>query len=134
VNKERNQRLVYNFSENWADSLDELKTAHDERSVIARAGEYALGRKTDELITEQLDTSINYSGAGKDGLTKAKVLTAFEMLGDADVPDDGERYAVVGWKQWSDLLGIEEFAHADYIGDGDLPWKGTQAKRWLGTL
>jgi len=99
VNKERNQRLVYNFSENWADSLDELKTAHDERSVIARAGEYALGRKTDELITEQLDTSMNYSGAGKDGLTKAKVLTAFEMLGDADVPDDGERYAVVGWKQ-----------------------------------
>ena len=134
MNKERNQRLVYNFSENWADSLDELKTAHDERSVIARTGEYALGRKTDELITEQLDTSMNYSGAGKDGLTKAKVLTAFEMLGDADVPDDGERYAVVGWKQWSDLLGIEEFAHADYIGDGDLPWKGTQAKRWLGTL
>ena len=134
MNKERNQRLVYNFSENWADSLDELKTAHDERSVIARAGEYALGRKTDELITEQLDTSTNYSGAGTDGLTKAKVLTGFEMLGDADVPDDGERYAVVGWKQWSDLLGIEEFAHADYIGDGDLPWKGTQAKRWLGTL
>lgn len=23
---------------------------------------------------------------------------------------------------------------ADYIGDDDLPWKGTQAKRWLGTL
>ena len=72
--------------------------------------------------------------AGTDGLTKAKVLTVFEMLGDADVPDDGERYAVVGWKHWSDLLGIEEFAHAGYIGDGDLPWKGTQAKRWLGTL
>lgn len=73
-------------------------------------------------------------GTGKATGPKAKVLTAFEMLGDADVPDDGERYAVVGWKQWSDLLGIEEFAHADYIGDGDLPWKGTQAKRWLGTL
>ena len=72
--------------------------------------------------------------AGTDGLTKAKVLKAFEMLGDADVPDDGERYAVVGWKQWSDLLGIEEFVHADYIEDGDLHWKGTQAKRWLGTL
>jgi hypothetical protein len=56
------------------------------------------------------------------------------MLGDADVPDDGERYAVVGWKQWSNLLGIEEFADANYIEDGDLPWKGTQAKRWLGTL
>jgi hypothetical protein len=72
--------------------------------------------------------------AGTDGLTKAKVLKAFEMLDDADVPGDVERYAVVGWKQWSDLLGIEEFVHADYIEDGDLHWKGTQAKRWLGTL
>jgi len=62
------------------------------------------------------------------------VLTAFEILGEADVPDDGERFAIVGWKQWSDLLDITEFANADYIGDDELPWKGTQAKRWLGTL
>jgi hypothetical protein len=122
------------YAGDWVDSLDELKTAHDERGVIARAGAYALGRKTDELVIEQLDTSTNYAGDGSDGLTKTKVLTAFEMLGDADVPDDGERYAIVGWKQWSDLLAISEFAHADYIGDDDLPWKGTQAKRWLGAL
>ena len=56
------------------------------------------------------------------------------MLGEADVPDDGERYAIIGWKQWSDLLDIDEFANADYVGDDELPWKGTQAKRWLGTL
>ena len=56
------------------------------------------------------------------------------MLGEVDVPDDGQRFAVVGWKQWSDLLNIEEFANADYVGDDDLPWKGTQAKRWLGSL
>lgn len=122
------------YAGDWVDSLDELKTAHDERAVITRAGAYALGRKTDELVIEQLDTSTNYAGTGSDGLTKAKVLTAFEMLGAADVPDDGERFAIVGWKQWSDLLGIEEFSHADYVGDEDLPWKGTQAKRWLGTL
>jgi len=56
------------------------------------------------------------------------------MMGEADVPDDGQRYAVVGWKQWSELLQIEEFANADYVGEDDLPWKGTQAKRWLGAL
>ncbi|MDT8267427.1 phage capsid protein, partial [Roseomonas sp. DSM 102946] len=67
-----------------------------------------------------------------DGLTLAKVLRAFEMLGAADVPDDGQRYAVVGWKQWSQLLQIEEFASSSYIGEADLPWKGTQAKKWLG--
>ncbi|TCS61691.1 phage capsid protein [Varunaivibrio sulfuroxidans] len=122
------------YAGDWVDKLDELKTNIDEQQVVTRAGAYALGRKTDELIVAELDKSTNYSGTGADGLTKAKVLTAFEMLGDADVPDDGERYAVIGWKQWSELLGIPEFANADYIGPDELPWKGTQAKRWLGAL
>ena len=57
------------------------------------------------------------------------------MLGDADVPDDGERFAVVGWKQWSELLKINEFASADFVGADELPYQMTmQAKRWLGTL
>ena len=122
------------YAGDWVDTLDEIKGNTNERLVIARAGAYALGRKTDELVIEQLDTSTNYAGDGADGLTKAKVLEAFEMLGGADVPDDGERYAIIGWKQWSDLLAIEEFGNADYVGDDDLPWKGTQAKKWLGTL
>ena len=122
------------YAGDWVDKLDELKTNINEHQVVARAGAYALGRKTDELIIEQFDTATNYALDGTDGLTKAKVLAAFEMLGEADVPDDGERYAIIGWKQWSDLLDIEEFANADYVGDDALPWKGTQAKRWLGTL
>ncbi len=122
------------YAGDWVDRLDDLKVKSDERQVIADAGAYALGRKTDELIIGQLDSSTNYAGGNGDGLTKAKVLTAFEMLGGADVPDDGQRYAVLGWKQWSQLLDIEEFANADYVGPDELPWRGTQAKRWLGTL
>lgn len=122
------------YAGDWVDKLDELKTNVDERNVVARAGAYALGRKTDELIISELDTSTNYAMDGTTVLTKDKVLTAFEMLGGADVPDDGERYAVVGWKQWSDLMNILEFASSDYVGKDELPWKGTQAKRWLGTL
>lgn len=127
------------YAGDWVDRLDELKVNHDERQVIANAGAYALGRKTDELIITALDTATqNVTGAGPladtQALTKEKVLRAFEMLGAADVPDDGQRYAVVGWKQWSDLLAIDEFANSAYVGDDELPWKGTQAKRWLGTL
>ena len=122
------------YAGDWVDSLDEMKTNVNERHVVAKAGAYALGRKTDEQVIAELDTSTNYAQDGTTGLTKAKVLEAFELLGEADVPDDGQRYAIVGWKQWSDLLQIDEFANADYIGDDDLPWKGTQAKRWLGTL
>ena len=137
VDHEPIECLLYDFyAGDWVDKLDELKTNINEQQVVAKAGAYALGRKTDELVVTELEKieAGQDAGNGADGLTKAKVLTAFEMLGEADVPDDGERYAIIGWKQWSDLLGIEEFANADYIGDDQLPWKGTQAKRWLGTL
>ncbi len=122
------------YAGDWVDRLDELKTNINEQQVVAKAGAYALGRKTDHLIITQLATSTNVAGTAADGLTKAKVLSAFEMLGEVDVPDDGQRFAVVGWKQWSELLNIEEFANADYVGEDDLPWKGTQAKKWLGAL
>ena len=122
------------YAGDWVDKFDELKTNHDERRVVVEAGAYALGRKTDELIIKGLDGSTNYAGANTDGLTKAKALEAFEMLGEADVPDDGSRVAIVGWKQWSDLLGIDEFANADYAGPEELPWRGAQAKKWLGAL
>jgi hypothetical protein len=128
------------YAGDWVDRLDELKTNLDEREVIANAGAYALGRKTDELIIAALDTGTKEAlgtatgTTDADGLTKQKVLLAFEMMGAADVPDDGQRYAVVGWKQWSQLLAIDEFASSEYVGEGDLPWRGTQAKRWLGAL
>lgn len=130
------------YAGDWVDSLDELKTNIDERMVTANAGAYALGRKTDELIIEKLDglgaeREAKGTGTGltdSDGLTKEKVLRAFEMLGEADVPDDGQRFAIIGWRQWGQLLEIKEFSNADYVGDESLPWKGTQAKRWLGTL
>jgi hypothetical protein len=41
---------------------------------------------------------------------------------------------VIGWKQWSELLQLPEFADADFVGADELPWRGTQAKNWLGTL
>lgn len=127
-------QLLDFYAGDWVDHLDELKINIDERQVLANAGAFALGRKTDELILTALGQTTNVAGAGTDGLTKAKVLEAFEMLGDMDVPDDGQRYAVIGWKQWSDLLDIPEFADADFVGPDELPWRGTQAKRWLGTL
>lgn len=122
------------YAGDWVDRLDELKTNIDERQVIANAGAYALGRKTDEMIINALNQTTNQVDADAAGLTLAKVQEALEKLGANDVPDDGERFAVVGWKQWSDLLAMKEFASADYVGTEQLPFAGTQAKKWLGTL
>ncbi len=124
------------YAGDWIDRLDELKTNIDERQVIANAGAHALGRKTDEMIINALDSASTHVIADSAaGLTKDKVLEAFEIFGGNDVPDDGQRFAVVGWKQWSELLTLEEFVNADYVGAEALPYTtATQAKQWLGTL
>ncbi len=124
------------YAGDWVDRLDELKTNIDERQVIANAGAHALGRKTDELIINALSgAATNVISDANVGMTKDKILSAFETFGENDVPDDGQRYCIVGWKQWSDLLAINEFVNADYIGSDALPFANiTQAKMFLGTI
>lgn len=125
------------YAGDWVDRLDELKINVDERMIIANAGAWALGRKTDQLIVDQLDTAAtNTIANGNTGMTLAKVMEAYELLGDADIPDDGQRFAVVGYQQWTELLQIDEFANSDFVG-ADLPFKAaasTQTRNWLGTI
>lgn len=120
------------YAGDWVDALDEKKTTIDERKAIATSGAYALGRKTDELIIASLATTQSTVGNGTTGLTKALILEAFAKLNDLDVPDDGQRFAIVGAAQWNELLSIDEFSKSDYAGD-NLPFlKGTESRKWLG--
>lgn len=124
------------YAGDWVDRLEELKVNIDERQVIANAGAYALGRKTDELIITALaSTPVGQEIADANtGMTLTKIMSALGKLGNADVPDDGQRYAVVGWKQWSEMLSLPEFASADFVGPENLPFQAQmQAKFWLGT-
>jgi hypothetical protein len=124
------------YAGDWVDRLDELKTNIDERQIIAAAGAHALGRKTDELIINALSAADEYVVSDDNlGLTKDKIFEAFETFGENDVPDDGSRYCIIGWKQWSELLKLEEFVSAEFVGPDNLPFSTiTQAKMWLGTI
>ncbi|MCR4918082.1 MAG: hypothetical protein K5912_04025 [Alphaproteobacteria bacterium] len=120
------------YAGDWVDALDELKTNIDERRVVASAGAYALGRKTDELIIAAMNNATEYTGDYSTALTKDLILSAIEKLNEKDVPDDGRRFAVVGVHQWNELLKINEFVSADYVGS-ELPMlTGGEVKKWLG--
>ncbi len=120
------------YGADYVDKLDELKNNTDERQVVANAGAWALGRKIDELILAKMDATPTVIAEDTSGLTKAKILNAFGMLNEADVPDDGNRFAVVGAHQWNELLDISEFKSADYAG-AKFPWlQGTESRQWLG--
>ena len=124
------------YAADYVDKLDELKTNIDERNVVATSGANAIGRKTDELVITAMDTSTNViTEAGTAALTQAKINTVFNYFGNNDVPDDGDRYWVIGPQQWTDLLSITAFASSDYVGSDQLPWPGGMvAKRWMGFL
>jgi Phage capsid protein len=120
------------YAGDYIDKLDELKINIDERQVAADAGAYALGRKSDELITTALDTTPNVIAHGGTGLTQAKIDTVFAWFGNNDIPDDGQRFAAVSAAGWLDLLPITAFSSSDFIGNDQLPYKGgMSAKRWL---
>lgn len=122
------------YAGDWVDALDELKTNIDERRVVASAGAYALGRKTDDLIIDAMKTATNEVGDYTTGLTKDLILSAVEKLNANDVPDDGRRFAVVGVQQWNQLLAMDEFVSAEYVG-GETPLvSGFETKKWLGLI
>lgn len=120
------------YAGDWIDELDELKTNIDERRVVASAGAYALGRKSDELIINELDTATAIVPVNAAGLTKAKVLAALEILNTNDVPDDGQRFGIIGVHQWNELLSMQEFSSADYVGDSYPMLSTSESRKWLG--
>ena len=131
------------YASDYVDKLDELKTNIDERSVIANNAAYALGRKTDSIITTAMSsaTTLN-NNAGASGATPAtdmnkdKFKEMQELFGTNNVPDDNQRYWAIGPSQWADLLADNQWTQMEYLGNSELPFAGMNytAKRFVGFL
>ena len=126
------------YAADYVDKLDELKVNIDERQVVAQSAAYALGRKTDSVLTGIMDGATqlaNNSAGTSTGMNLEKAQAMMELFNTNDVPDDQQRYWVVGPKQWSDLINLDQFSRVEYVGEGELPYAGGMtAKRWLGFL
>lgn len=112
------------YAGDWVDKLDEAKTNIDTRKVYASGGAMALGRKVDDQITTILNTTTS-TGITLTVSSKATVLaTALqfaEAAWDNDVPNDGEVYAIVSPRYWSQLSTLDQFGDSDYVGtDGQV--------------
>lgn len=126
--------LVDFYSGDWVDRLDEAKINHDERAALARAGAWALGRKVDDQLLTAMDgttqTAVSISLTGKSQFENS-MLEWVARLDSNDVPNDGQRYAVITPFAWRNLMKIDSFARADWVGYDGLPFKeGPMAMRW----
>jgi len=123
------------YAGDFIDDLDLLRINHDEMQASMNAGAYALGRKTDELIITAAATTTTTADETTNGATLAWATTCMVTMGNNDVPDDGERYGLIGWEQWGKLLALQQFSNSQYVGTDDLPFAmGTQAKRWMSIM
>ncbi|MDD3089772.1 MAG: phage capsid protein [Candidatus Omnitrophica bacterium] len=116
----------------WADLVDNFdvkKVLTDPSSNYAINAKNAMNRAMDdEIITAFLatayggvdgstsytfDTSYNVIANGSTGMTLSKLLSAKAIL-DGNEVDDEDRFCVIGSKQLSDLLDLEEVTSSDY--------------------
>lgn len=105
------------YSGRWVDKLDLLKTNVDERQAAANTGAFAMARKVDEIVVTAARASLP-SGqkiTTTGGLTYDKAMAAKELLEEADVPDDGEIYLLVGPHQWSEMSKTPQFANTQWM-------------------
>ena len=129
--------LEDHYAGDWHDKLDEMKTNINERQVIANAGAMALGRKTDDIILEAISAATLETAVGTTGMTVDKIEVSIAEMGERDVPvDHGEMYGLIGWREWTDLLGEERFSSADYVPPSEMPYqgKGIWAKMYFGAM
>jgi len=120
------------YAPEYIDKLDDIKNNIEERALYARAGANALGREVDSRITTALNAvTTNVIADGSTGLTVYKLLLAMSKLNAKDVPDDGERWGVLGAQQWEEFLAIARITSADYV-TGYPTMKGTQIVNWRG--
>ena len=123
------------YAAEYIDKLDELKTNINERQAVAQSAAAALGRKTDELIITAMDAGANSTQIHDTGsaLAKADLLSLFETMGTANVPEDGQRYLAMSPAGYADLFSITEFASSDFVGPQNLPFAGGMTmKEFLG--
>ena len=123
------------YAAEFIDKLDELKTNINERQAVTQSAAAALGRKTDELIIAAMDAGANSTQIHdtSSALEKADLLSLFETMGTADVPEDGQRYLAMSPAGYADLFSINEFASSDFVGPQNLPFAGGMTmKEFLG--
>lgn len=136
--------LVDFYAGDWVDKLDEAKININERDAIARGGAMALGRKVDDQITTVLDTTTQSTVTLTVSSKAAILATAIgfaEAAWDNDVPNDGMVYAVVTMRYWSQLMLLDQFSRAEYVGTdgqefkkgptiGRAKWKDWNGVKW----
>jgi len=122
------------------DNLDRLVQSYDELNKLSNICTMAVGRAEDTIIKNTISSAaisagntIAHSSLGW-SLVKAKML--HRAFGQNYIFDSGmgNNIVFVTSMGFEDLLSIDGFSNADYMGSEEMPFKmsGLQGKKWMG--
>lgn len=156
VNTPNNRRWVYPGDYDWADiidNFDKLRLLADPMSAYTINGQYAMGRKQDDVIIDAFfgdaktgeaggtttsfpaaqQVAVNFAAGAAAGLTVDKLREGKRILMENEVDLDAESpKCAVTSEQHDDLLGQVQVVSSDFNG-GDRPvLKDGKVERFLG--
>ena len=112
------------------DEQDAARTTVDGKLIMTKNVMAAIERKKDRLVLTALSAATQSIAAGGTGMTKAKVEEIWETFSDNLVFENGETPIVmIGTKQFTELMNIDEFNDADKVGMENLPYLDTKSER-----
>lgn len=103
----------------YAQKFDQLKTSVDQVKEYQVETVTAMGKRLDDTIITALNTATTTLTTTAGGLTYAKLLEAVTFFNSNDVPEE-DRYFVLGAKQLSDALAIQQLTSGDYMAIGAI--------------
>lgn len=103
----------------------------DQRAMMQDTSMAVINRKIDDLIIDQLETGTQYAGLAATTMSLSKVAHALAILGNEDVPIDGDVHGLISPGAYSYLLQVKEFADSDYVATKPLAGR-QQSFFWAG--
>ena len=92
----------------------------DQRGAMQDTTMAVLNRKTDDQIITALGDAINYAGTAATTLTMQLAMRALAILGNNNVPIDGNISGLLSPAAWAYLMQMKEVTSKDYVNDTKL--------------
>lgn len=127
--------LYDRYGSDTVDQLDELKTNINERAAVQDVIVMSLNRSEDDFGVNALasSTSPRNNLAGDDSWTSDAVpRQVLEEFGNAEMIESGMMHAVISWRSWNALLGLNSFVNSQFGGDTRLTSEGQLPKMYFG--
>lgn len=125
--------LVKHHKKYKVDNFDTFQGNPNLRTAMSRRGSGSINRSIDRMINDQLDTATNVASVSGALSSKGNVISWTNSLWDNDVPNEGDVWGAITNAAWGQMMRIDEFNRADYIGTGDVAKGiGGRVKTWMG--